>query len=204
MKKCLILFLMLAMLTGCAPSNVQEPEDGKLHIVATVFPAYDFARAAAGDLAEVELLLPPQATMLNAMARARPIQITFFIVVPSLMVNPHLQSTPAVAAVHLARPPSSSCLFFGDVMAFIILVSISSCNRIFHHRFLSFLPVFRHYPQKFSYFLDSCAKMCFYGVHTRFSFDFTRPVFRQRPSPLALLRAKYSPPPHCKYRKILT
>ena len=59
MKKCLILFLMLAMLTGCAPSNVQEPEDGKLHIVATVFPAYDFARAAAGDLAEVELLLPP-------------------------------------------------------------------------------------------------------------------------------------------------
>ena len=58
MKKCLILFLMLAMLTGCVPSNVQEPEDGKLHIVATVFPAYDFARAAAGDLAEVELLLP--------------------------------------------------------------------------------------------------------------------------------------------------
>lgn len=59
MKKSLILFLMLALLTGCAPSNVQEPEDGKLHIVATVFPAYDFARAAAGDLAEVELLLPP-------------------------------------------------------------------------------------------------------------------------------------------------
>ena len=59
MKKSLILFLMLALLTGCAPSNVQEPEDGKLHIVATVFPAYDFARAAAGELAEVELLLPP-------------------------------------------------------------------------------------------------------------------------------------------------
>ncbi len=27
--------------------------------MATVFPAYDFARAAAGDLADVELLLPP-------------------------------------------------------------------------------------------------------------------------------------------------
>ena len=51
--------LALALLAGCAPASVQEPEDGKLHIVATVFPAYDFARAAAGDLADVELLLPP-------------------------------------------------------------------------------------------------------------------------------------------------
>ena len=59
MKKSLILFLMLVLLAGCVPSNVPEPEDGKLHIVATVFPAYDFARAAAGELAEVELLLPP-------------------------------------------------------------------------------------------------------------------------------------------------
>ena len=61
MKKLLIcmLALALALLAGCAPASVQEPEDGKLHIVATVFPAYDFARAAAGDLADVELLLPP-------------------------------------------------------------------------------------------------------------------------------------------------
>ena len=51
--------LALALLAGCAPASVQEPEDGKLHIVATVFPAYDFARATAGDLADVELLLPP-------------------------------------------------------------------------------------------------------------------------------------------------
>ena len=39
--------------------RVRNRQDGKLHIVATVFPAYDFARAAAGDLADVELLLPP-------------------------------------------------------------------------------------------------------------------------------------------------
>ena len=59
MKKLLICMLALALLAGCAPASVQEPEDGKLQIVATVFPAYDFARAAAGDLADVELLLPP-------------------------------------------------------------------------------------------------------------------------------------------------
>ena len=59
MKKLLICMLALALLAGCAPASVQEPEDGKLHIVATVFPAYDFARATAGDLADVELLLPP-------------------------------------------------------------------------------------------------------------------------------------------------
>ena len=59
MKRLLICVLALALLAGCAPASVQEPEDGKLHIVATVFPAYDFARAAAGDLADVELLLPP-------------------------------------------------------------------------------------------------------------------------------------------------
>ena len=54
------MFLLCAalLLAGCA--SRQEPEDnGKRKIVATVFPAYDFARAAAGALAEVELLLPP-------------------------------------------------------------------------------------------------------------------------------------------------
>ena len=59
MKNLVFCMLALALLAGCAPASVQEPEDGKLHIVATVFPAYDFARAAAGDLADVELLLPP-------------------------------------------------------------------------------------------------------------------------------------------------
>lgn len=61
MKKALSLLLLCGLLlTGCgAQGAAEEPADGKLRIVATVFPAYDLARAAAGDLAEVELLLPP-------------------------------------------------------------------------------------------------------------------------------------------------
>lgn len=58
-KRLLLMVLTLALLSGCAPASVPEREDGTLHIVTTVFPAYDFARAAAGELAEVELLLPP-------------------------------------------------------------------------------------------------------------------------------------------------
>ena len=53
--------LCAALLAGCAPGRPPEREPGKLQIVATIFPAYDFARAAAGDLAEVTLLLPPGA-----------------------------------------------------------------------------------------------------------------------------------------------
>ena len=60
MKKLLSLLLLCALLTGCGAKA--EPKDpNKLHIVATVFPAYDFARAAAGEYAEVTLLLPPGA-----------------------------------------------------------------------------------------------------------------------------------------------
>lgn len=63
MKKILLGALFCALLlTGCGKVEPEPPEEtGKLHIVASIFPAYDFARAAAGDLAEVELLLPPGA-----------------------------------------------------------------------------------------------------------------------------------------------
>ena len=54
--------LACGLLAGCG-SQAEEPrdsgEDGRLRIVATVFPAYDFARAVAGEHAEVTLLLPP-------------------------------------------------------------------------------------------------------------------------------------------------
>lgn len=54
------LLLSVLLLSGCAAKT--EPKDpDKLQIVATVFPAYDFARAAAGEFAEVTLLLPPGA-----------------------------------------------------------------------------------------------------------------------------------------------
>lgn len=60
MKRLLWILLALTLtLAGCAPASVPEEDDGRLKIVATVFPAYDFARAAAGDRADVTLLLPP-------------------------------------------------------------------------------------------------------------------------------------------------
>ena len=50
----------LLLLTACGPDL--PPEDSERpQIVATVFPAYDFARSAAGELADVTLLLPPGA-----------------------------------------------------------------------------------------------------------------------------------------------
>lgn len=64
MKKIVLWVLLCALLlTGCGAPETPETEDReeKLQIVATVFPAYDFARAAAGDLADVRLLLPPGA-----------------------------------------------------------------------------------------------------------------------------------------------
>jgi zinc transport system substrate-binding protein len=59
-KNLTCLLLCALLLTGCIPvENVSDEASDKLQIVTTVFPAYDFARAAAGDLAEVTLLLPP-------------------------------------------------------------------------------------------------------------------------------------------------
>ncbi len=60
MKRLAALLLLCVLLTGCGPA-VPEPTPGRLQIVAAVFPAYDFARAAVGDLADVSLLLPPGA-----------------------------------------------------------------------------------------------------------------------------------------------
>ena len=63
LKKGLCWMLLCALLlTGCgAKETVQPAEDGEqpLKIVATVFPAYDFARTCGGEDVEVTLLLPP-------------------------------------------------------------------------------------------------------------------------------------------------
>ena len=45
------------LLCGC--SRPQEQDDGKLKIVTTIFPAYDFARHVFGDKADITLLLKP-------------------------------------------------------------------------------------------------------------------------------------------------
>lgn len=62
MKKFIILVLFCAvMFSGCsvgAPKNGEDGSDGKLNIVATLFPQYDFTREIVGDKANVTLLLP--------------------------------------------------------------------------------------------------------------------------------------------------
>lgn len=61
-RRFLAAWMAAALLTGCGAGGTgSERTDGKLQVVATVFPAYDFARAVCGDLAEVTLLLPPGA-----------------------------------------------------------------------------------------------------------------------------------------------
>lgn len=66
MLKGLAVLSAAAVLTGCgaaaggsvssAPAQGEKPQ-----VTATIFPAYDLARAVCGDLAEVTLLLPPGA-----------------------------------------------------------------------------------------------------------------------------------------------
>ena len=61
MKRIISLLLALALafsLTACT-APVEKADDGKIQIVATLFPYYDFARAIVGDRADVTLLLSP-------------------------------------------------------------------------------------------------------------------------------------------------
>ena len=60
-KTIVSLLLCIALLCAFAPAAYAQAgaDAATLSIVATVFPAYDFARALAGDKADVKLLLPP-------------------------------------------------------------------------------------------------------------------------------------------------
>ena len=55
------LLIMATCLTGCGTVPPSEQDDGRLRIVATIFPPYDFARAIAGDetKADITMLLSP-------------------------------------------------------------------------------------------------------------------------------------------------
>lgn len=58
----LAIVMCLALLGGCgaaATSTVEE--DGRLRVVATIFPYYDFARAVAGEDAAITMLIKPGA-----------------------------------------------------------------------------------------------------------------------------------------------
>lgn len=52
--------LLLALIcTACAPAAPAPAGDGRLRVVTTAFPAYDFVREIAGELVDVQLLLAP-------------------------------------------------------------------------------------------------------------------------------------------------
>lgn len=55
-RKLLLILMLLCMLASVFSASAQEP---KMQIIATVFPAFDFARTIAGEHAQVSLLLPP-------------------------------------------------------------------------------------------------------------------------------------------------
>lgn len=63
LKKLFSLLLIFTILsfsficTGCNKENNEE--NGKINIVSTIFPQYDFARQIAGDYANVKMLIPP-------------------------------------------------------------------------------------------------------------------------------------------------
>ena len=58
-RRVLLLIYAALLLSGCGRTEEVPAENGRMHIVTTVFPAYDFVRAVVGDLADVTLLLPP-------------------------------------------------------------------------------------------------------------------------------------------------
>ena len=54
---------LFGSLTGCASvrdthGNVGTPADGKLKVVTTLFPYYDFARQIAGDVVDLSMVIP--------------------------------------------------------------------------------------------------------------------------------------------------
>lgn len=67
-RKCLILCLAVVFMlsaAGCrsmdtaGPTGAGKAEDGKLHIITTIFAPYDIAKQVTGDLADVRMLLKP-------------------------------------------------------------------------------------------------------------------------------------------------
>ncbi len=57
MKKLILPLLFCFLLCGC--TGLLPQDDGRVKIVATLFPQYDFAREICGDKADIFLLLPP-------------------------------------------------------------------------------------------------------------------------------------------------
>lgn len=58
MKKILICLICLLTLCGCAPAKAQT-QGGRITVVTTIFPLYDFARAVGGDNIDLKMLIRP-------------------------------------------------------------------------------------------------------------------------------------------------
>ena len=54
-----VLIIPITVLTGCGTEQPSEQDDGRIRIVTTIFPPYDFSRQLAGDLADVTMLVGP-------------------------------------------------------------------------------------------------------------------------------------------------
>lgn len=59
MKKLLILLIVPVILFSACTGTAADDADGRLRIISTIFPGYDFARQVCGDNAVVTQLLPP-------------------------------------------------------------------------------------------------------------------------------------------------
>lgn len=55
---CLVMTLSMFAIAGCNNETAGK-DNGKINIVATIFPQYDFAREIVGDKANIDLLIPP-------------------------------------------------------------------------------------------------------------------------------------------------
>lgn len=53
------LIMCLFILCSCGAEKPEKADNGKISIVTTIFPQYDFARAIFGDKADITMLLPP-------------------------------------------------------------------------------------------------------------------------------------------------
>lgn len=58
-KLLLCAVLISSIFTGCTGNFSSSQNNGRLKIVSTIFPSYDFARAIAGENADITILLSP-------------------------------------------------------------------------------------------------------------------------------------------------
>jgi len=58
-KKIPLFALCIILVTSCEEKKTKASSDGKLNVVATIFPLYDFSRAIAKEQTNIKMLTPP-------------------------------------------------------------------------------------------------------------------------------------------------